>query len=459
MANWRQDLYDKAPWAVKEWLVAAEAWRRNRYRRYGDYDAARRAYDLTQYTTLSAAQIRDTQLQKAQALIAHARANAPFYKDRLPAQVNSLADLQDIPILTKRDLRYRMAELVSQNYPENHIYKAYTSGSTGTPILLHIGREGIRARFALQDNYYALYGCDYGKRRVRMGGSRIQPASSTTPPFWILNRLDNQLQMSPYHLDERSFPAYRDKINAFQPEYFTGYGHALYNFAVYLLKFGGLDFRPRAIFLDSEGVPPHYVETIQQGFDAPVYEIYGLGEAGWVGVQTPGGHLHLLGLSCLVEIVDDNGDPLPPGELGRIVVTDFTQHAVPYIRYDTGDMGRIASDPPANPDWPTPILEGIEGRKDEIIVTPLGRRVGRLSHVSKPGRGIIESQIAHIAPDQVEIRVVPADDFDPDSMETVVSVATQLLGEEMTITWRLVDAIARTARHKFKHVVREFDEP
>lgn len=457
MASWRQELYDKSPWVLKEWLVALEAWRRNRYRRYGDYAAVRREYDLEQYGNTSLEKIRDIQLRKIQQLVDHARDKTAFYQKRLPQAITSLDDLQEISIVTKEDLRYRITEMVEYGYPEKHIFKGYTSGSTGTPVLLYIGREGIRARYAIQDNYYAMFGCHYGKPRVRMGGSRLKPANSTTPPFWIMNRIDNQLQMSPYHLDPQSFPHFRHKLNTFQPEYLTGYGHALYNLAMLTLDNGGLEINPKAIFLDSEGVPPHYLPVIHQAFKCPVYQIYGLGEVGWVGVQLLSGDMHLLELFCFVEIVNEKGERVPNGEMGRIVVTDLTQQAVPYIRYDTGDIGRLSNQPTTQHEWASQVLESIDGRKDEIIVTPQGRSVGRLSHVTKPGRGIIESQIAHITPDHIEIRVVPAQDFDPNSMKEVLSVATQLLGEGMTIEWRLVDSIPRTANHKFKHVVREFD--
>ena len=456
--NWRERLYNNSPYPINELLVALEAWRRNRYRRYGDYEAVRREYDLGLYKSLSPDEIRDVQLHKMQQLINHAREKTVFYKKRLPQSINSLEDLQNIPIITKDDLRHRITEMVERDFPEQHIFKGYTSGSTGTPILLYIGREGIRARNAIQDNYYAMFGCDYGKKRVRMGGSKIKPANSTKPPFWIMNRVDNQLQLSPYHLDEQTFSFYRDKLNEVHPVYFTGYGHALYNLAVLLLQHGGLDFQPRAIFLDSEGIPEHYPEVIREGFGSPVYENYGLGEVGLVGVQLASDDMHLLELSCFVEIVDDQGERVPHGEMGRIVVTDFTQHAVSYIRYDTGDIGRVSNQNDSQREWHSQVLESIDGRKDDIITTPKGRKIGRLSHVTKPGRGIIESQIAHIAPEQIEIRVVPAPDFDPESMNEVLAVASKLLGDDMDIKWQLVDTIPRTSRHKFKHVVREFDD-
>ena len=149
----------------------------------------------------------------------------------------------------------------------------------------------------------------------------------------------------------------------------------------------------------------------------------------------------------MLEVVDDNGRPLPAGQTGRLVVTDLTQTFFPYIRYDTGDVGAI--EPRAcDCGLRTRVLSGIEGRSDDLIITPRGRRVGRLSHVTKPGQGIRESQIVQTDADRIVIRVVPANDFSPASMSAVVTVARELLGDDMRVDWELVEAIPRTSRHK-----------
>ncbi len=176
---------------------------------------------------------------------------------------------------------------------------------------------------------------------------------------------------------------------------------------------------------------------------------------GWVAAQCAHRRYHVLELSCVLEVVDDAGRPVAPGQCGRLVVTDLTQTYFPYIRYDTGDVGAIETDS-CECGLQTRVLRAIEGRSDDLIVTPQGRRVGRLSHVTKPGKGIRESQIAQTHADRIVIRVVPAADFDPASMVAVVAVAHDLLGRDMRVDWERVDAIPRTSRHKFKHVVREW---
>lgn len=99
----------------------------------------------------------------------------------------------------------------------------------------------------------------------------------------------------------------------------------------------------------------------------------------------------------------------------------------------------------------------IEGRIDDRIKTPDGRWIGRLSHVTKPGIGIKESQIAQVARDRIVIRVVPAADFVPASMTAVIEAARRYLGPTMQIEWEIVERLPRTRAGKLRHVVREIE--
>ena len=453
MSNWQQRLYNTAPWMVREFLVAAEARRRNRYRRYGDYGAVRREYGFELYR--DAAALAQLQQQRVNAVLATALVQSPFYARRLQEAAGDAAELTSWPVLGKNDVRAHAGEIVDPAYPERDVWQGLTSGSTGTPLRFPVGREGIRARYAIQDNFYAMHGCRYGERRVRFGGVKIVPVDKTRPPFWIYNRPDHQLQMSSYHIDARTLPHYKRQLESFRPLYVTGYAHAQYQVAQYLLETGALAHRPRALFTDSEGAPPEHRQAIEEGFGAPCFDVYGLGEVGWVAVQCALRRYHVLELSCVLEVVDDDGRRVPPGSSGRLVVTDLTQTYFPYIRYDTGDVGTI-DDERCECGLRTRVLRGVEGRSDDLVITPQGRRVGRLSHVTKPGRGIRESQIAQTHADRIVIRIVPGPSFDASSMEAVVTVARELLGAEMQVDWEIVESIPRTSRHKFKHVVREW---
>ena len=458
MPGWQQRLYALAPWKVKEWLVAAEALRLNRYRRYGDYEAIRREYAFSRYQELSQEDLRQWQLERLSSLVSYAREHCAFYRDRLPERIETLDELRLIPVLHKADVREHSTSIPATDFPRNQLWHDLTSGTTGSPLLFAIGRDGVRIRFAVMDEYFAFFGCQYGDRRARFGGQWIVPPSRKTPSFWVYNRVENQLHMSVYHLDKSTLPLYIQKLNQFQPVYMTGYAHVSYLLGQYLCEHGGLTFSPRAVFTDAEQLLPEYRRTIEQGFGASCYDIYGIRELNWIAVECPRQRYHSLQLSSILEVVDDHGQPLSAGQAGHILVTDLTQQAFPFIRYDTGDIGSLSPEG-CDCGWHSVVLQKFEGRVEDLIITPRGRKVTCLVRIPWAGRNITESQIVQTHPDRVVIRVVPAKGFLPGDMQDMLAVTRELLGEDMRVDWEVVKSIPRTSRGKFKHIVREHDVP
>ncbi len=109
------------------------------------------------------------------------------------------------------------------------------------------------------------------------------------------------------------------------------------------------------------------VETI---FGAPISISYGLNEIGVVASCCPeAGRYHVHDEHCLVEIVDADGQPSPPGEYGRVYVTSLTNYAMPLIRYDTGDIAQ-ALDGPCPCGRTLPSFGQIQGRRSRIDPVP-----------------------------------------------------------------------------------------
>jgi phenylacetate-CoA ligase len=455
---WRQRLFDLAPWSVKELLVALEARRINRFRRWGDYAAVRRAYALRRYAELSQAELQAWQVQRFNTLAAEARARCPYYRTRLPERIASLADLTQIPVLHKQDVRAHRAEMIAQGYNPRHFWRQTTSGSTGTPLQLLVGREGMRIRFAIIDNYYAWLAGDYGTRRAHIATHPLVPARRMQPPFWVYNRVDNQLHMSMIHVSRATAPAFVAALNEFRPQTLIGYPHTLAVLGQYLAEHGGLAHPPRGVFTNSDRLLPTQREAIEQGFGVPCYDVYGTHETNWLAVHCRQHRYHLLQLSSILEVLDEQDRPVPPGTPGRIVVTDLTQAAFPYIRYDNGDIGTLSPDA-CTCGWHSALLQDIEGRAQDYIVTPQGRHVNVLGRIAREAHHLVESQIAQTHRDRIVIRVVPLPEFVPSDMRAMLDMAHYMLGDDMRVDWEAVASIPRRGnRGKLQHVVREWEE-
>lgn len=205
---------------------------------------------------------------------------------------------------------------------------------------------------------------------------------------------------------------------------------------------------------DSEGLSNQEKLVIEEAFNCSVYQTYGLSEIGMVAVQCKNNHYHIFTDRCYVETVDENGKIIDDEEVGEILVTDLYSYNAPFIRYKTGDTGILKHDD-CGCGWETPYIKELYGRIEDYVVTSDGRKVRRLGHIARPARGIIGMQLIQNKPGFLNINVLPADNFEPESMNDVLKLSKDYLGD-MGITWEIVDELERTDAGKVKYVIRRF---
>jgi phenylacetate-CoA ligase len=256
---------------------------------------------------------------------------------------------------------------------------------------------------------------------------------------------------SSYNLTDRHLPGYVHELERRQPAFIDSYPSSIYRVATFL-EARGLQhrIRPKVIVTSSETLLVHQRETISRVFDCPVRDQYGSAEMAGFIAECPAGRYHVAPEYGTVEIVSPEGRPVPPGELGQLCLTGFLNPAMPLLRYLIGDVGRLAADPcPCG--RASPVVESIEGRVDDVIITPSGRHVGRLDPAFKGVVGIRESQILQTARNRIVVAVV-ADDRRLVDCATLVANLTERLGSDVDIAVEFVAAIDKEANGKFRSV-------
>lgn len=115
-------------------------------------------------------------------------------------------------------------------------------------------------------------------------------------------------------------------------------------FAVFLLENSQFRIRPRAVFTYGETLLPRYRRTIEEAFECKVYDRYAATEIESIAHQC-GQHegLHVTEENVFLEIEKD-GVAAVPGEEGKVILTNLNKFAMPFIRYDIGDLGRMLKD-------------------------------------------------------------------------------------------------------------------
>ena len=156
-----------------------------------------------------------------------------------------------------------------------------------------------------------------------------------------------------------------------------------------------------------------------------------------------------------MEILVD-GRPAVPGETGEIVSTGFVNPVMPLIRWRTGDVA-TAGDAGCPCGRTSPTVRAILGREDDVIVTPRGRRVGRLDPIFKAVSSIHEARIIQDRIDHVRVELVPIGMIPDSERAALRDELHRRLGAEMRITIVEVLGLGRTAGGKLRTVVNEYE--
>lgn len=128
------------------------------------------------------------------------------------------------------------------------------------------------------------------------------------------------------------------------------------------------DHAPKAIVSSIMHLAPSQAEGLRTRYGCPVLDLYAMTEVGILAVRTEQGH-EILPHDVHVEILDDEGWPLPDGQRGEIAVTSARNPFMPLLRYRTGDRASLASVKGRR------FLVDLEGRTPQLYSLPSGRIV------------------------------------------------------------------------------------
>jgi phenylacetate-CoA ligase len=397
------------------------------------------------------------QTRELSAMLRLCAAAVPYYRDLWskvaidPESLRGVADLAKLPILPKDTVRRQREQLLRPGV--RPYWTQHTSGSTGTPVVVHVNERTYKLVHALLESHEEDCGVGRQDLRATFAGRMVQRAEDSSPPFWRYNRAQRQLLFSAYHMSDRTLPYYVEELARRQPVELIGYPSAIALLAGHITGSGKRGVvKPRAVVTNSETLFAWQRESIEEAFCCPVRDYYGSAEALVFAAQCAAGTYHLDPLLGIAEIVDSDGQPAAPGEPGRIVCTTLTNDVMPLVRYEVGDTA-------VRLDGPCPCgsaLEGIReiiGRQDDVVKTPDGRIVGRLDHIFKGVTGIQECQIVQEALDCIRLLLVAEESFDDRQEGILRANARGRLGAAVRIELERVRQIPRTRAGKFRGVI------
>jgi phenylacetate-CoA ligase len=207
--------------------------------------------------------------------------------------------------------------------------------------------------------------------------------------------------------------------------------------------------QPRAVITSSETLTDSQRAAITEAFRTRVFDQYGSAEQVSFISQCEAGSYHVHPEYGITEFVPI--DHAPSGARA-IVATGFTNYAMPLLRYRTGDLATPTTGR-CECGRAFPMVEHIVGRMDDLLVTPQGRRVGRLDPIFKGLQCVRRAQIVQDARDHVLVRIVPGAGFDDEATRSIRHELAKRLGDDVAIGFQVVDELAPGAGGKVRAVV------
>lgn len=457
------------------------------------YHVFQNMHRLKHLWRFSTEEIEKTRQDDLKICLIHAIEKVPYYRkilekaDRKKLQENPLEFLREMPLLTKEIAKAQFPDqLVAEGNNWEHFYSVATSGTTDRVMIfedearrnwdraadLLLQRQGNRfypGQRSLSfppDACYEHCGAD-GRMLVYSVKDRFRQWRKAAPEdrrkakrelrskimseyIWRSRRLPS-LGVDGTAASDEVLESYCEELKNWKPRIISGLPVTLYVLALYVIRHGYSFPSVRVIRPNGAKFSHVMTEVVEKAFGACIRENYGSAELSTMALDCENSRdQHLLGihfLECL-----RRGQPVEPGEVGELVITDLRNRVTPLIRYTLGDVGRVCSGRCSCGFEGTRFI--VDGRMEETIVTPSGKAI--------PGVQLVDLFLRCKAIDHVKIfqknddlflvEAVLSPDADQESVK-MEEALSNLLDHRVRLKFRWVQRIAPERNGKYRLVV------
>jgi len=402
-------------------------------------------------------QLLDIQNRKLRTVIGQAYHHVPYYREIFdkkgltPADIQTVHDLVHIPVLTKQTLRERYNDLIADNSKQFNPYIDKTSGTTGTPLEFLQDKNVRVANFAFFWRAWQMAGYTPYMRWAQVDGMVFPQGDK----IWRYNRTLNSLQISAFALNDANCQRIFDKLNRFKPKILRGYPSALYTLALYAKKRQvKILFPLKSIITNAETLHEFQRNLIEAVFGCMVFDVY----SAWDGVciisecEYQAKHHHAE--YGVLELLDKDNNPVNGEKTGQITGTSLHKMAMPLIRYKTGDLAaKSAESCPCGRQHD--VIKAIDGRIEDMVITPDGMQVGRMDAAFKHCKGFDFARIIQENTDSMQVELVKNEDFNPSVLKILEGHIRDRVGNEIRVDFHFVDNIEPGPNGKIRFVTNK----
>lgn len=390
-----------------------------------------------------------------------ANENSSYYREIISKNsidihnIESLDILKKFPIINKKIVRENYNKIINKSIPS---YKFVSSGTTGASLAVHLSQEAYQREYAFRWNYLKTAGASRKDKFVYFLGNKLFNIEKENPPFHIKDFYEKGLYFSIFHMNDKNLFFFVQAFNKYKPNFVKGYPSGLYVYADFVLRNNLKLHQVKAVFSASETLHDYQKTTIKRAFGCEVYEWYGQVET-TINIQQCDYHkFHVMENYGYLELLNDKEENAKPGEIANVIGTSWGNNAFPLIRYDTGDNMILSADQNCQCGRTGRIIERIIGRDEDIIITPDGRKIGRLDFVFKPIDSVLESQIIQENINEIKIKIVILPNYEEEDAEKIKHKLQDYIGSDVKIIIEKVNRIERTNNGKIRYVISSINQ-
>lgn len=356
--------------------------------------ALRLSREFESHDKWSPERLRAHQRQRLLAIVRHAAAHSPYYRERFAGiELSDDLDLRALPRLDKPTMLENFDELVTDRRltlsgVARHLDELKGARPRREPLLFGEYRAMASGGTSGQRGVF-VYGRDDWTEVIGGGPARTFKAYlGVAPrlPRWRFVTIfaDNPLHMTGRFNGSTDIGMHRflrldartpigdlvEALNAFPPEALSTYPSMAALLAERQLA-GELEISPRVIVAAGEVLTPEMTERMVAAWSQRPFNLYGATETGYSAAECDRhAGMHVFEDQVVLEVVDDDYRPVPDGEQGsRLLITNLFNRTQPLIRYELNDLVTVSPHPcPCG--RPFPLLESVEGRSDDVLEMP-----------------------------------------------------------------------------------------
>jgi len=374
MSFFQDQVYSKIPVSVQNMIISTYGlqWK---YRRFaGCYKDELERFKFRESFTSD--QWRSYQTTELQTLLIHAYETVSYYNKSFKNAGLSksefskfeIEDIKKLPILSKESLRIFGASTLLSSKQSYGRQFYHSSGSTGTPTNILFSRKMHQkwsAAFEARIRNWA--GLNRFNSRGMIGGRRVVPEGVSHGPYYRYNSVEKQVYFSAYHIASITATDYANAFYKYKPDYLTGYAMSNYILARFFDESGLNVPELKAVITSSEKLTSEMRQMFQKVYGCKTYDSYSGVEACGLISENEYGQLLVSPDVGIMEILNDQGEPCKPGEMGEIYSTGLLNYDQPLIRYRIGDKVRLAEDQRTRCGRNMVVVDEIIGRSEDTV--------------------------------------------------------------------------------------------